>query len=269
MNINKTIGITGCGWLGRPLAKALLEDGYRIHGSTTSPEKISALESDGIKPFLIELSKDRIKGDISGFLTNCDTIIINIPPNLRKGHDDYKPKMNRLCQHIENSEVKHVLFIGSTSVYDNSFPIATITESSETSPTEKSQLLLSVEELFQNSVHFETTILRFSGLFGEDRHPAKFLSGRTKVKDPDGPVNLIHLQDCIAIIRTLMVTQLWNETLNASTIPHPRRETYYTEVCKSMDIPEPVFDHSEMSRGKIISSDKLVQLLNYQFQIQL
>lgn len=269
MNTNKTIGIIGCGWLGRPLAKGFLEDGYCIHGSTTSPEKISTLESDGIEPFLIELSKDRIKGDISGFLTSCDTIIINIPPGLRKGYDDYKPKMKRLCQHIANSEVKHVLFIGSTSVYDDTFPIATITESSETSQTEKANLLLSVEELFQNNTHFKTTILRFSGLFGEDRHPANFLSGRTQIKNPDGPVNLIHLQDCIAIIRKLIATQLWNETLNASTIPHPTRETYYSEVCKSLKLAEPVFEQSEMSRGKIISSDKLVQLLNYEFKIQL
>ncbi|MBO6605504.1 SDR family oxidoreductase [Psychroserpens sp.] len=269
MNTNQTIGIIGCGWLGRPLANGLLEDGYRIHGSTTSLEKLSALASDGIEPFLIELSKDKIEGDISGFLLNCDTIIINIPPGLRKGHDDYKPKMTRLCQNIENSHVKHVLFIGSTSVYDDTFPIATITESSETSQTNKAKLLLSVEELFQNNAHFKTTILRFSGLFGEDRHPAKFLSGRTQIKNPDGPVNLIHLQDCVAIIRKLIATQLWNEILNASSTSHPTRKTYYSEVCKAMNIPEPVFDESELSRGKIISSDKLVQLLKYEFRIQL
>ena len=34
------IGIIGCGWLGLPLAKLFLKNGFLVKGSTTSKEKI-------------------------------------------------------------------------------------------------------------------------------------------------------------------------------------------------------------------------------------
>ena len=57
----KQISILGCGWLGMPLAKSLLEKGFSVKGSTTSLEKISAIQSNGIQPFQIELSETEIK----------------------------------------------------------------------------------------------------------------------------------------------------------------------------------------------------------------
>ena len=47
------ISILGCGWLGLPLAKALIGNGFSVKGSTTSYEKISGLEQGGITTFLI------------------------------------------------------------------------------------------------------------------------------------------------------------------------------------------------------------------------
>ena len=269
MNTNKTIGIIGCGWLGWPLAKQLLIDGYDIHGSTTSVSKFDALRADGISPFLIELLDDTISGDIEAFLSHCEFLIVNIPPKLRQENEAYVPKMKLLVSYIEQSSVSKVLFIGSTSVYNDSFPFSEITELSETSSSDKARQLILVEQLFQNSSRFETTVLRFSGLFGDDRHPAYYLSGRTNIKNPDAPVNLIHRTDCIEIIRMILKLQLWNELLNASSIPHPSRNVYYTEVCKTKQLPLPEFDHTETSKGKIINSEKLIRLLNYEFQVKL
>ena len=49
------ISILGCGWLGLPLAKALIGNGFSVNGSTTSIDKIGLLENAGITPFLIEI----------------------------------------------------------------------------------------------------------------------------------------------------------------------------------------------------------------------
>jgi UDP-N-acetyl-D-mannosaminuronate dehydrogenase len=57
------ISILGCGWLGLPLAKALLENGFSVNGSTTSVEKLSVLENLGIQPYLIALSPTLSKGE--------------------------------------------------------------------------------------------------------------------------------------------------------------------------------------------------------------
>ena len=51
----KTISLLGCGKLGFPLALDLLETGYHIKGSTTTPSKIEKLEQSGITPYLLNI----------------------------------------------------------------------------------------------------------------------------------------------------------------------------------------------------------------------
>ena len=61
------ISILGCGWLGVPLAKALIGNGFSVKGSTTSTGKLLPLENIGIASFLIELKEDVIKGNVTEF----------------------------------------------------------------------------------------------------------------------------------------------------------------------------------------------------------
>ena len=62
------ISILGCGWLGFPLAKALVSKGFSVKGSTTSDEKIAVLKNAGIEPFLIALSENKTSGKLTEFL---------------------------------------------------------------------------------------------------------------------------------------------------------------------------------------------------------
>jgi 3-hydroxyisobutyrate dehydrogenase-like beta-hydroxyacid dehydrogenase len=47
------ISILGCGWLGLPLAKVLVKNGFSVKGSTTTQDKILVLKQLGVDPFLI------------------------------------------------------------------------------------------------------------------------------------------------------------------------------------------------------------------------
>ena len=49
------ISILGCGWLGIPLAEALIKNGFSVSGSTTSIEKISLLQNLDVEPFLLSI----------------------------------------------------------------------------------------------------------------------------------------------------------------------------------------------------------------------
>jgi len=198
------ISILGCGWLGLPLAKALIENGFSVNGSTTSEEKLSVLEKLGIQPFLIVLTPTLSKGEgeetIKTFLERSKTLIIDIPPKLSGDNtDNFVCKIKTLIPFIEKSSIENVLFISSTSVYgdDNS----SVTEETKTCPeTESGKQLVLAEQLLQSNSNFKTTILRFGGLIGEDRHPIKFLAGRENLENPEAPINLIHQEDCIGII---------------------------------------------------------------------
>ena len=267
----KQISILGCGWLGMPLAKSLLEKGFSIKGSTTSLEKISALESNGIQPFQIELSEIEIKGEIDSFLKNSEILIIDIPPKLRSvSSENFVKKIQNLIPFIEKAKIEKVIFISSTSVYaDDSSTTLRVTESTKPNPeTESGKQLLATEILLQSNENFKTTLLRFGGLVGDDRHPIHFLAGRKNIENPEAPINLIHQEDCIGIIEAIVKKECWNETFNAVAPFHPSRREYYTQKAMELGLLLPEFVNSKIAVGKIVLSDKVKKVLDYHFRVR-
>ena len=269
------ISILGCGWFGLPLAKSLLSKGYNVKGSTTSATKLKTLKEAEIIPFQIQLNEQEIIGNVSAFLHETDVLIIAIPPGLRKEilsseEMTFMNKMKTLIPYIEKSGIQKVLFVSSTSVYGDRFPIVEYTESTQTHPdTESGRQLVLSEKLLQSNIHFKTTVIRFGGLLGEDRHPIKFLAGRTQIENPDGPVNLIQKEDCIGIIIKALdfaCKDKWGETFNAVAPQHPTRKTYYQKKAQQFNLPLPNFVEDTKSKGKIISSEKVETILDYSFQ---
>lgn len=252
------ISILGCGWLGLPLGAKLSESGLIVKGSTTSPHKIEILRNTGIDPFIISLSNVNVEGNIEDFLSVADVLIIDIPPKLRSTSEDFVAKIRLLIPFIIKSEIAHVLFVSSTAVYADNNSI--VTENTlPNSETESGRQLVEAEKLLMDNPSFRTTILRFGGLIGTDRHPVKFLSGRENIENPNAPVNLIHQTDCIGIICHILETGLWGQIYNAAAPQHPTRENYYTEKAKSHALPIPIFDHTTKSLGKTIDPTKIIQ----------
>lgn len=259
------ISILGCGWLGLPLAKSLLENGFVVKGSTTSNAKISTLKEAGILPFLIQIEEEKTTGDMVSFLENSSVLIIDIPPKLHSNSSEsFVSKIKNLLPFIENSSLEKILFVSSTSVYADDNLV--VTEATQPQPeTESGKQLLLAEQLLQ--AHSQTTVLRFGGLIGNNRHPIHFLSGRTNVENPDAPINLIHLTDCIGILHKIIEANCWNETFNAVAPYHPTRKEYYTRKAIQLNLPVPQFDKSKPSIGKTILSEKLIAKLNYTFKV--
>lgn len=282
----KNISILGCGWLGLPLAKTFIEKGHSVNGSTTSESKLQILENAGINPFVVILRDPEASGEgtlesesvsesIHAFLDNSEILIIDIPPKLRGSNADssqssrkiFVEKIKNLLPFIEKSKIKKVLFVSSTSVYRDENGI--ITEETIPNPeTESGKQLLLAEELLQKNQNFETTILRFGGLIGEDRHPVKFLAGKENLENPDAPVNLIHQKDCITVIEEIIHQSKWNEVFNAVVPFHPTREEYYTQKAKEQNLTLPKFSAEKSNIKKVISSEKIENTLNYKFKIE-
>lgn len=260
------ISILGCGWLGLPLAQSLLTKNHELKTSTTSPEKIDNLKSLGLNPYLISLS-ERIEGDISGFLNETEILIIDIPPNLTKtDNDDFTAKFKSLIPEIEKSSVAKVLYISATSVYDDDESFKVVTEETPGNPvTESGRQMLRVEEMLFENKKFQSTSLRFGGLYGEERHPIKYLSGKSGIANPDAPINLIGLSDCIGIIEKIIEKEAWNEIFNGVNPSHPSRKEYYNGKATALGLPLVGFDESKISVGKIIDDKKVVEVLGYEY----
>ena len=164
-------------------------------------------------------------------------------------------------------------FSGESSVYpeDNSI----ITEDSPLNPeTESGKQLVAIEKLLQNNPNFKTTIVRFGGLIGEDRHPIPFLAGKRNLENPKAPINLIHQLDCIGIILRIIEkslrqaqtdSEVFGETFNAVAPFHPSREEYYTQKAIEFGLELPQFNLESPTFGKTILSTKIETVLGYTF----
>lgn len=263
------ISILGCGWLGLPLAKELITGGHIIKGSTTSNEKISALSSEGIIPYQIKLFEEGIQGDISSFLKDTEVLIIDIPPGLRKNPtENFIAKMGRLMEQIEVSPVQHLIFIGSTSVFEDREDMPLYTEDDEPNSTQTiSKQLIAVEKLI-SSKNVKTSIVRFGGLFGPGRHPVNYLAGRKDIKDPGAPVNLIHQDNCIELIKAIVELGLVG-VFHGIHPEHPLKAEYYRAIAAQKNLALPEFNHSLPSKGKIIRSIRVKEEIGMEFRTSL
>ena len=247
--MKNNISILGCGWLGFPLALTLTKKGYSIKGSITSEIKVEKLKSNGVQPFIIDLSNR--ENEFEKFL-NSEVLIIAIPS---KSIADFK----NLIFHIENSKIKTILFISSTSVYPNSNSIVTEEHLIYKTP------LSEIELLFKTNTNFKSTILRFGGLIGYDRKPGNFFKNGKAINYPDAFVNLIHRDDCIQIIKEIIAKNIWDKTLNACADTHPKKRDFYAKEFKKEGRNNPTFNELASNEYKIINSDQLKSILNYNF----
>jgi nucleoside-diphosphate-sugar epimerase len=242
------ISIFGCGWLGFPLATHLLDKKYIVKGSTTSENKMDHLRSNKIEPFLIDI--DSLNNDSEFF--NTDVLIIAITS---KNIESFQGLVSR----IEKSTVKKVIFISSTSVYPTSeMPIT------EEFDTLNSPLAL-IEQLFLSNNLFKTTVIRFGGLFGGERQPGNFFKSGRVIKNPEGVVNMIHRDDCISIIEQVIENGNRNQVYNACANSHPTRRDFYTKAKQGLGFEIPIFEENNPVEMKLISSEKLIKNLNYNF----
>ena len=259
---NIRISILGCGWLGYPLAKKLLRKGYSVKGSTTTVEKLSRMYEDQIDPFLVQFNPDMVT-DREGFF-DSDLLIIAIPP--KNDPDKYLLQAQAIIKKIKGHPIKNILYVSSTSVYGN--PNKNVDEDDIANPdTASAKVITLVEQLLQDNPSCKTTIIRFGGLVGSGRHPGRFLSGKTDVANGFAPVNLIHLDDCIGIISSILDNKLLGKVVNACSPDHPSRKEYYTLACQLSGLTEPHF-RDELNEWKIVNSKYIPGLLNYKFKVK-
>ena len=254
--MEKNISILGCGWLGLPLAIRLIAGGWHVKGSTTTETKLPLLRSNQIDPYLVQLGNDALGND---FFYNT-ILLINVPPSLRKqSAEAYLNQMQALVNRVEHSPVKQVIFISATSLYPD-----TNTGIIQTNMVDEESPLYQSERFFTGNTHFTTTVIRFAGLIGPERNPSRFFSGKTGIPNGQAPVNLIHLEDCIGIIQTVLHQQKFGGIYHAAAPTHPSRMEFYTEASRVVGLPLPGFV-DELKEWKIIDPAKLISELNYQF----
>jgi nucleoside-diphosphate-sugar epimerase len=246
---NYCISILGCGWLGLPLARQLVQQGHQIKGSTTSQEKIEVMKSIGIIPYLIKLTEEEPQW--VDFL-KTDVLVITIPIKEIK---PFKYLIKTLASTVK------IIYTSSTAIYlPSKEPI------NEKNALDAQHPLLAIEQVIRNSGN-PSTIIRLAGLFDQRRHPGRWFANKV-LTHPNGPVNLIHLDDCLGIIEKIITHQVWNEIFNACANEHPSRKDFYSRASRALGSPPPQINEQKTSI-KIIDNRWIKKKLDFSFHVSL
>ena len=259
-----TISLLGCGWLGFPLALNLISRGFKVKGSTTSPDKLAIFKESGIDPYLVQFDTVSNNPDLHDFL-DADILIVSVPPGRRSidGMANYRKMAETIKDQLVNSRVSRLIFISSTSVYPDSNSI--LTEFSSIDPETESGIVLAETEALLSSLNMKVILLRLSGLIGPKRMPGRFFAGKTNIPNGLAPVNMIHQDDVISLINCLIDFETAEGVYIGCSPSHPSKEEFYTLAASSEQLNPPTFI-SEKLRWKLISSERTNRELSFTYK---
>ena len=255
------ISVVGCGWLGLPLAINLQESGHNIVATCRSQQKADKLTQLGFDAECFELG-DKLGHSRLDKLFNSKVLVLNVPVGRKSPNTEhFVQHMQALLNFAANSQIQNLIFISTTSVYGDIS--GTVTEKSPTHPqTQSGQINLSVEALVKENFAGSSTIIRAAGLVGKDRHPANYLAGKIGLLNPDNIVNLVHQDDVVCAIKTVIERNIWGQTLHLSSIEHPTRVQYYNWAADNLGLSAPTFTQGTgVALGKKIDASKSLHIL--------
>ncbi len=205
--------------------------------------------------------------------------MIAITPQFKQGMADYGDKVEQLVIAAKaNTCVEQVILLSSTAVYNALSGDISEADTLDLSADKVSilsqaeQAVLSFSEQSNEAFDKVSYVLRLAGLVGPDRHPGKFLLNGRMLKSPKAKVNLIHQQDVIGLIESLLRESVTSGIFNGVSRTHVSKKEYYQAAAKSLGLAPPSFDvtsKAEAGDGKtkarVILGNKAEAELSYQF----
>ena len=249
--------IVGSGWLGLPLARHLAEQGHQVTSTCRNAARQGQLQQLGLSAVCYD-SRDPATVQA---LPPCDLLISTLPPRPRECN--YGEQLNNLHNLAKQQQIPRLLLVSSTSVYGNA--TGKIDEQHTPEPaTESGKALWQTEQALLADANIDASIIRFAGLYGPGRHPGRFLADKRDVANPEAPVNLIHLDDCIGLIYAIIDQDYWGHAINGSAPGHPTRREFYVPAATQLQRQPPQFVAGG-AQEKQIDSAVIGNELSYQF----
>lgn len=240
MKKNHSVFILGAGYLGLPLAWQLHNRGISVMATRTN--------ADTSLPFHIQ----KWDADSKDVLNPADTWIFLLPPNVNQ---DYAGTVNGCLKQAKHLGVSHFILGSSTGVYGNDE--RECNENSTLNPqTENAQKIVLAENYALNSALPNIDILRFAGLFDDERHPINYLlrSGKP-IQAASSKVNLIHRQDAVLALLHACLNPQGQRIRNIVAPEHPSKEIFYRHEAKRLGLSLPdIAKENTASNKRIITS---------------
>ena len=260
---NQKVMIMGLGWLGLPLALKLQQIGISPIGTTTHIDKKKRIEEAfHIPTHLFELP---LKGfeDLKSQWDDIETLIINFPPQGSKNLNEGSLHQFLEILTLEFPSTKRLIFVSSTSVFGPEQGL--VNEESTPHPESIGGIeLYQAEQMLLNN-HKNLTIVRPGGLIGGERHPIKYLAGRSDVPGGFSRVHLVFREDLIDLIINLISHP--DAVRHAPKIIHAfsplklNKADYYESMAVKFELKPPKFTNEKLENDTKIESLYFEQFL--------
>lgn len=242
--------ILGLGYLGRPLAQKLYEQGAEVAALKRR------LTSDDINLPIhldcVDLNQAQVFQTAFWQQHWADKAvwIALLPPSTV---NDYETVMRKWTALARCFGVDHLVYGSSISVYGNE--VRNCDEYSEPQPQSRSaQHMLAVEKILLESGVSHVDILRLGGLYSAERHPLTSLLRRSNIGGAQHPVNILHQDLAVSALYHAATMPSGIRIRNIVEPQHlPKHEFYRAEAAK-LGLSEAAFDMSDVSDGKTVTT---------------
>lgn len=252
--------IIGCGWVGNIFAKELRHLNYQVHGTTTSTEKAREMASDGITSYVLDFSQEHPPLDHILCSISFDLILVSVPAKKIEAFDSCAAKFERLSAFLQKLKGNCMIYLSSVGIY----PATNKIIYEDTIPADQLDTKLYHAEHALSSTLGKLNILRLGGIFGSNRIPGKHFSGKICNVGMQ-PANYIHVHDICNILLTLYKLEIQGEIFNAVSPEHPLKTAIISAMVAKYGFLPPTAFEDTGEQKKIVSSEKLIERLNYTF----
>lgn len=231
----KRCAIFGFGYLGRPLAEKLYQNGWQLAALKRS------LTSDDIN-----LPLDLRAADLNGSAElqtafrdwrGFDCWVFLLPPS---SVADYAGSVRQWVEAAEAGRVGQIVLASSTSVYGSRSRLCD-EHSAPEAETPSAQKIVAAEAIVRESSVPNRDIFRLGGLYCAQRHPVFRLSGRTQIEGGQQRVNMLHRERAVNALAYGVAHADGMRVRNLVENRHPSRAEFYTAEAIKSGVPVPQF----------------------------
>lgn len=252
--MSKKLFCFGFGYTAQRLARALVNDGFQIAGTTRDPERRDELREQGIEAYLFDryhalMNTDQAFKGVTHILISTPSDASGDPAAELHGMDlSFIPTL------------EWVGYLSATSVYGN-HDGDWVDEDTEVNPTSiRGSRRAMAEKQWQDLWFKEAVplhIFRLAGIYGPGRSAIETVrAGFAKRVDKDGQVfSRTHVDDIVQVLRASMMAPKPGEIYNvADDLPAPAHEVV-AYACQLMGIePPPLLSWDEADLSPMAAS---------------
>ena len=230
------ITIIGCGFVGKCLARQLLNKNIPVSAYVSSDSSQAECQKQNIPCKKVDLDKSLADIDLNG-----QTVIYLVPPP-RSGQID--SRISSFLKAIEQHRPEKFILLSTTGVYgdcngewiDESRPLKPRADRAYRRANAEQQV-----QQFCKHFNIPLVILRVAGIYGPGKIPlSRIKSGQPVVNQQDSPfTNRIHLDDLVNVCEIALLNSAITGIYNV-TDGHPGTMfEYFSGVAAAMNLPAP------------------------------